>query len=423
MTRMSAAAAPPTSAKKAREPMPTGFWILWSAVVIDMIGFGIAIPVLGPYAKSLGANGVFIGAVGSAFSLMQFVMARPLGKLSDRVGRKPVLVMSMLGTAAASVFTGLANALWVLLLARALDGASGATIGVAQASVADMAPPRRRAALMGMMGAAFGIGFTVGPALGALLTWAGGRRAPFFGAAVIAFVNAIATWIRVPETKGMALAEAAEAQATGEAAGLARRWNENGLRELLVIVFLTFFAFAGFEQLVTVFMGERLGFGQRGAGIVFTFVGLTLMFVQGLLVGRAVGRFGELPVLTFGLLSVGSGFIVLALTHNWWMLVPQVLLTAFGQGLAAPSLSSTISSRIDPTMRGELMGVQQSFGSLARVIGPLAAGLLYDHVDIAAPFVLGAGLYGVAAFLVVRARRGTRAVLAGGSRAGASAAH
>ena len=403
--------------------MPTGFWVLWSAVVIDMIGFGIAIPVLGPYAKSLGANGVFIGAVGSAFSLMQFVMARPLGKLSDRVGRKPVLVMSMLGTAAASVFTGLANALWVLLLARALDGASGATIGVAQASVADMAPPRRRAALMGMMGAAFGIGFTVGPALGALLTWAGGRRAPFFGAAVIAFVNAVATWIRVPETKGMALAEAAEAQANGAAVGLARRWNENGLRELLVIVFLTFFAFAGFEQLVTVFMGERLGFGQRGAGIVFTFVGLTLMFVQGLLVGRAVGRFGELPVLTFGLLSVGSGFIVLALTHNWWMLVPQVLLTAFGQGLAAPSLSSTISSRIDPTTRGELMGVQQSFGSLARVIGPLAAGLLYDHVDIAAPFVLGAGLYGVAAFLVVRARRGTRTVLAGGSRAGASAAH
>ena len=420
---MSADAPDRTRAKKQREPMPTGFWVLWSAVVIDMIGFGIAIPVLGPYAKSLGASGFFIGAVGSAFSLMQFVVARPLGRLSDRVGRKPVLVLSMLGTAAASIFTGLANALWVLLLARALDGASGATIGVAQASVADMAPPRRRAALMGMMGAAFGIGFTLGPALGALLTWAGGRRAPFFGAAAIAFANAIATWIRVPETKGLALAEAADAQTDGSHTGLARRWNENGLQELLVIVFLTFFAFAAFEQLFTVFLGERVGIGQRGAGVVFTFVGLTLMFVQGLLVGKAVGRFGEFPVLTFGLLSVGGGFVVLALTHVWWMLIPQVLLVAVGQGLASPSLSSTISSRIDPTKRGELMGVQQSFGSLARVLGPLAGGLLYDHVDIAGPFVLGAALYAVAVVLVVRAKRGTRAMGASVGRHGAPAAH
>ena len=420
---MSASVATRSSTKQPKEPMPPGFWVLWSAVVIDMIGFGIAVPVLGPYAKSLGASGVFIGAIGSAFSAMQFVVARPLGELSDRVGRKPVLVVSMLGTAFASILTGAANALWLLLLARALDGASGATIGVAQASVADMAPPRRRAALMGMMGAAFGIGFTVGPAIGALLSWAGGRRAPFYGAAAIAFVNAVATWIRVPETKGLALAEAAAAGPSGVSEGLARRWNENGLRELLVITFLTFFAFASFEQLVTVFMDDRLSFGQRGAGIVFTFVGLVLMIVQGLLVGRAVGRFGELPVLAVGLLSVTAGFVVLALTHSWWMLIPMVLLTAAGQGLASPSLSATISARIDPTVRGELMGTQQSFGSLARVLGPLGGGLLYDHVDNAAPFLVGAGLYAVAAVLVVRARSRTSAVLGAPNAGAALAAH
>ncbi len=421
--RMSATVATSSSTKPPKEPMPPGFWVLWSAVVIDMIGFGIAVPVLGPYAKSLGANGLFIGAIGSAFSLMQFIVARPLGKLSDRIGRKPVLVMSMLGTAFASLLTGLANVLWLLLFARALDGASGATIGVAQASVADIAPPRRRAALMGMMGAAFGIGFTVGPAIGALLSWAGGRRAPFFGAAAVALVNAIATWIRVPETKGLALAEAAAAGQSGAAHGLARKWNENGLRELLVIVFLTFFAFAAFEQLVTVFADDRLSFGQRGAGIMFTFVGLVLMIVQGLLVGKAVARFGELSVLTFGLLSVTAGFFVLAVTHSWWMLIPQVLLTAVGQGFASPSLSATISGRIDPAVRGELMGTQQSFGSLARVLGPLGGGLLYDHVDIAAPFVVGGVLYAVAAVLVVRARSRTTAVLPHTGRSTPASAH
>lgn len=400
--------------------MPQGFWVLWSAVVIDMIGFGIAVPVLGPYARSLGANGFFVGAVGSAFSAMQFLMARPLGKLSDRFGRKPVLVLSMLGTAVASVVTGFANALLVLLLARAFDGASGATIGVANAAVADLAPPRRRAALMGMMGAAFGIGFTVGPALGALASWIGGRRAPFFLAAAIAFVNAIATWIRVPETKGLAAAEAAEAQATGAIAGLARRWNENGLKQLLVIVFLTFFAFSAFEQLFTVFMQERVGFGQRGAGIVFAFVGLILMIVQGLLVGKVVARFGEYSVLVLGLLGVMSGFFVLSVLQNWMMLIPMVLLTAGGQGFASPSLSSTISARIDPAKRGELLGVQQSIGAAARVLGPLGGGLLFDHLDIAAPFVVGGLLYGVAVGFAVRARGAARA--AGPGVAGATAA-
>ena len=157
-------------------------------------------------------------------------------------------------------------------------------------------------------------------------------------------------------------------------------------------------------------------------GVVFTFVGLILMIVQGVLVGRAVGRFGEFPVLTVGLSFVGLGFVVLALTHNWWMLVPQVLLTAFGQGLASPSLSSTISSRIDPAVRGELMGVQQSFGSLARVLGPLGGGLLYDHVDIAAPFVVGAMLYAGAVFFAFRAKRGTKVVLAGSGSAHGSPA-
>jgi MFS transporter, DHA1 family, tetracycline resistance protein len=402
--------------------MPKGFWVLWSAVVIDMIGFGIAIPVLSLYAEDLGAKGFIVGVIGASFSAMQFLMAKPLGRLSDRIGRKPVMVMSMFGTAAASLFTGLANALWLLVVARALDGASGATIGVAQAAVADMAPPRRRAALMGMMGAAFGIGFTVGPALGALMAWIGGRRAPFFLAAAIAFINAIATWIRVPETKGMAQAEAANATTTGAIAGLARRWNENGLKDLLLIVFITGFAFAGFEQMVTLFIKARLGYGKVGAGVIFTFVGITLVVAQGYLVGKVVPRFGEFKVLIVGLIGVVTGMLILVITHQWWLLIPQVICLAMGQGLAMPAMSSTISARIDPTKRGELMGVQQSFGSLARVIGPLTAGLLFDHVDIAAPFVMGAALYAVAIVLAVRARRTTKVVLPAGAAGSAVAA-
>ena len=394
-------------ASPAREPLPTGFWIIWFTIVIDMIGFGIAIPVLGPYVEdrfgaSLGDHlGLYVSLLGSAFSLAQWIVAPVMGRLSDRYGRKPVIVVSLFGTAIASALTGAANAFWLVLAARLFDGASGASIGVAQAAVADIAPPRRRAALMGMVGAAFGVGFTVGPAIGALASRFGGRRAPFYVAALIAFVNAVVAIVRLPETKGsMVHDEAAEPAGSPQ---LARTWRDNGLPRLLIVSLVATFAFSAFEQMFTIF-GKRgiNGFTQESAGWAFVIVGVVVSVVQGALVGRARIRFGELPLLRYGLMTTAAGMAVLALTTSWLLLVPALVLLSAGQGFASPTMTAAVTNRIAPDRRGALMGVQQSWNSLARVLGPLAGGLAFDHIGISAPFVANAALFGVASLLTLR---------------------
>lgn len=161
-----------------RAPLPRGFWVIWSTVAIDMIGFGIVAPILGRYADRFGASGVQVGLLFASFSLAQMVCAPILGRLSDRVGRKPVIVISLIGTALGSFVTGIAGALWVLFVGRIVDGASGASIAVAQSAVVDLGEPDQRARMLGLLGMAFGVGFVVGPALGGLAAL-GGPHVPF----------------------------------------------------------------------------------------------------------------------------------------------------------------------------------------------------------------------------------------------------
>jgi MFS transporter, DHA1 family, tetracycline resistance protein len=384
--------------KKGREPLPRGFMTLWTTVVIDLIGFGVAIPVLGPFARDrFGASGFMVGLIGSSFSAAQFLVARPIGRLSDRVGRKPVLVVSLIGTALASLATGFATSLWMLVAARAFDGASGATVGVAQASVSDIAPPHRRAQLLGMLGAAFGIGFTIGPAIGGLASYLGGRRAPFFVAAAIAGANAIATIIRLPETRGLAVAEAATP--AGSDPRLARTWRENSLPRILAVSVLAMFAFSGFENMFSIYGQRRIGFTQSTASIAFVVIGVFLSIVQGGLIRPATERFGERPLLRGGLWLTAGGLLLVGFTTNWWMLVPAILLIALGQGVVSPTTQSAVANRIAPEARGEVLGVQQSWSSAARVLGPLAAGLTFDHIGVQVPMFGAAALFALAAVL------------------------
>ena len=387
--------------KKSREPLPRGFLVLWVTVVIDLIGFGVAIPVLGPFARDrFGASGLMVGVIGSAFSASQFLVARPIGKLSDRVGRKPVLIASLLGTTIASLATGLSTSLWMLVAARAFDGASGATVGVAQATVADLAPPQRRAPLLGMLGAAFGIGFTIGPAIGGVASYFGGPRAPFFVAAAIAGANTVAAIIRLPETRGLAAAEATTLM--GSDPRLARTWRENSLPKLLAVTVLATFAFSGFENMFSIFGQKRIGFTQTTAAIAFVVIGVVLSVVQGGLIGPASRRFGERTLLRYGLVLTAIGLVVIGFTTNWWMLVPGILLISLGQGTVSPTTQSSVANRIAPESRGAVLGVQQSWSSAARVLGPLGAGLAFDRIGPRFPMFVAAALFGIAALLALR---------------------
>src|SRR3954452_9686568 len=225
---------------RTRAPLPAGFGVIWTTVALDLIGFGILFPVLARYARDAGASPATAGLLVASFSIAQLVFSPLTGRLSDRVGRKPVIIMSLAGTAIESLLTGLAGSLWLLFLGRIIDGASGASVSVAQAAVADVAPPEQRARLRGLLGAAFGAGFALGPAIGGVAALVS-HRLPFFIAAAIAGVNAIAAVKRLPETRRRELTNVV-AERANESPSVQR--TRQDLQRLLLITFIGLVAFS-----------------------------------------------------------------------------------------------------------------------------------------------------------------------------------
>lgn len=373
-----------------REPLPEGFGTIWSAVALDLVGFGIVLPILPLYAERFDASPATIGLLVASFSLAQFVFSPIWGRVSDRVGRKPVLVLSLFGTAVGSLLTGLAGSLWLLFAARILDGISGASVSVAQAAVTDLAPPSQRPRLLGLLGAAFGLGFVAGPAIGALAAL-GGPHVPFLVAAGLAFVNAVIAAFRLPETRpaGGAAARAPRAERRSE-----------GLRAYLLVAFVSLCAFSAFEATFALFGERRLGLRLASTGVVFTIIGVLIAVVNGGLVAPAVRRWGEAGTLRLGLVLNACGLAVLPFVHSWVALAPALVLLTTGQGLVTPTLSATVAGRVSDDRRGAALGAQQSAGGLARVIGPVAGGFAFEYLGVGAPYVGGVVLLGVGVALL-----------------------
>lgn len=380
--------------------MPPGFATIWTSVALDLVGFGIVLPLLPLYAEDFGASPATVGALVASFSLMQLVFSPIWGRVSDRVGRKPVLVLSLVGTAVGSLVVGLAGSIWLLFAGRVLDGISGASVSVAQASVTDVAPPEQRARLLGLLGAAFGVGFVAGPVLGALAALQG-PELPFLLAAALAAGNAVLAVRRLPETNPPERrgAAAAPAVASGE------RSLTPSLVRLLGVAFLALVAFSAFEATFSLLGARRFDLGPASTGLVFAGIGVVLVAVQGGLVHPAVSRYGELAALRAGLALDGLGLLVLSQARTWPALLGALLLLVVGQGLVTPTLASVVAGRARADRRGSVLGVQQSAGSLARVVGPSAGGLLFQHVGVAAPYAAGAALAAGALLLTLGERR------------------
>jgi multidrug resistance protein len=364
-------------------------------VALDLVGFGIVLPILPLYAEQFGADAVSATALVASFSGAQLVFSPVWGRVSDRVGRKPLLVLSLAGTAVGSLITGLAGSLGVLFLGRVLDGISGASVSVAQAAVADIAPPEERARLLGLLGAAFGLGFVAGPAIGALAAL-GGPEVPFLLAAGLAAVNAVVAARRLPETH-----PGRSAAASGSPVGsAARTGGRTGVLALVAVSFTALTAFSAFEATFALFAEHRLGLRLASVGGVFAGVGLLLVLVQVRLVGPTVARLGEGGTVRAGLLVNAVGLLLVAASHSWALLVPALVLLVVGQGLATPAMSSLVAGKVGPERRGGVLGVQQAAGGLARVVGPLAGGVLFQHVGVPAPYLAGAGVMVLAAAAV-----------------------
>ena len=391
--------------RRARTSLPPGFGTIWTTVAVDLIGFGIVLPVLPLYAERFGATPTQVGALLASFSVAQLLFAPVWGLLSDRIGRKPVLIVSLAGTAVGSVLTGLAGSLTVLYFARVLDGISGASVSVAQASVADVAKPAERARLFGLLGTAFAVGFVGGPAIGALAAlWS--PRVPFLVAGAIAGTNALLAIRRLPETNprheahgGMpAMAQMGmedEAVATGIAGTAEEHWmpgsDRSVLARLVVLSFLSLSAFSAFEATFALFGERRLGLHISSTAAVFTAVGLVLAVVQGGLVRPVVRRLGEGGTVRAGLLVNATGLLLLAAVRSWLLLVPALLALVLGEGLAMPAMTASFAARAG-ARRGRALGVQQSAGGLARVLGPLAGGMAFQHLGAPAPYLGGSAV-------------------------------
>jgi DHA1 family tetracycline resistance protein-like MFS transporter len=383
--------------------VPTLFLI----VFIDLVGFGLVIPLLPFYAVRFAASPQEVTALVAIFSLAQLVTAPLWGRLSDRVGRRPILLASLTASALAYLWLGAASALWMLFAARAFAGACAGNIAAAQAYIADITGPEERARGMGLIGAAFGLGFIIGPALGGLIAGTdpvtADTETPAWVAAGLSVLALCGVLLLLPESLSADRRNKTAARSRlGAVMGVLRRPI---LSRLILVFFLVILAFAGMESTFALWAIEQFGWGPRQVGYVFAYVGVLSAVLQGGLIGRLARRFGEERLLLGGLTLIGLGLLVMTLAHNLAVLVAAVSALALGMGLTQPSLNSLISRRAASDEQGEVLGVSQSVGSLSRVLGPFAAGFCFAEFGRDAAFLWGAVLVAVALVLALKLPR------------------
>ena len=354
---------------KSRSPLV----IIFVTIFIDLVGFGIVIPVLPLYAERFGASEAVIGALVASYSAMQFVFAPLLGRLSDRIGRRPVLLFSMIGTSLGFLLMGFANALWLLFVARVIDGITGGNISTAQAYIADVTPPEERSRGMGLIGAAFGLGFVVGPVIGGLMTHIS-PGAPFLFAAGLAAANATALFFLLPES----LSPEHRTGAT-KRASIFQVIRKAGSRTIGIVMAASFFSTVSFAMLTAtyaLFAKHLFGFDAWHTGLLFGYVGILGAVIQGGLLGRLVKLFGDKSLAVAGTAVFALSIFMLPLSSSVALLILLSGGIAVGNSLMTPTLSGLASKSVSPASQGRVMGVMSSVASLARIIGPLFGGWL-----------------------------------------------
>jgi DHA1 family tetracycline resistance protein-like MFS transporter len=383
--------------------VPTLFLI----VFVDLVGFGLVIPLLPFYAVRFAASPQEVTALLAMYSLAQLVTAPLWGRLSDRVGRRPVLLASLMASVLAYLWLGAATALWMLFAARAFAGACAGNIATAQAYIADITGPENRARGMGLIGAAFGLGFIIGPALGGLIAGNDPATAdietPAWIAAALSLLALLGVLFLLPES--LPAERRGNARPRSRAGAVLNALHRPVLSRLILIFFLVILAFAGMESTFALWAMEQFGWGPRQVGYVFAYVGVLSAILQGGLIGYFARRFGEERLLLCGLLLIGLGLLVLPLVHSVAALGLSVSGLALGMGLTQPSANSLISRRAGGEEQGEVMGVSQSVGSLSRVLGPFAAGFLFAALGRSAAFWWGAVLIAGALLLALKLPR------------------
>ncbi|GIV88517.1 MAG: tetracycline resistance MFS efflux pump [Chloroflexus sp.] len=382
---------------------------IFLTIFIDLLGIGIVLPLLPEYVKIVERSSwpwladnraLVVGALTASYALMQFLFAPILGALSDRFGRRPILLLSLFGVGLSYLvfavaenltFLGVETVIGLLFLARITAGITGASISTAQAYIADVTPPSERARGLGMIGAAFGLGFMLGPAIGGLLSNIS-LQAPALFAAALSFANVMFGFFRLPESLPPEKRMRSVSRNLNPVTRLTAVARDPRVQPFIFGSVLFNLAFAGLQSNFPVYSDVRFGFSPQQNALIFAFIGLIAVLVQGFLIRKLVARFGEARLALAGLTLMALGFAATGLAPASWMLFPAIGIVALGSGMLTPSLTSLISQSVSATEQGAILGGVQSFNSLTMVLGPLLAGTLFDLIAPNAPYLFGAVL-------------------------------
>lgn len=377
-------------------------FVLIGTMFVDMIGFGIVLPLLPYYAVRFGASDWLVGPLVAAFSVAQLIAAPIWGKISDRYGRRPIVLLGLTASALSYVLFGLATSVIVLFLSRIVQGLSGGTVSVAQAYVADSSAPERRAQVLGWLSAATGAGFMIGPAIGSW-AWHLGHQAPGFVAAALCLTNLLLAvrFLPEPAVEGGVLEVPPLRRVVREAL-------QEPLARMIIIYFLGLGAFTSVTAVFPLYLKARFGIDESTVGYVFVYTGAVSVIIRGFAVGPLVRRFNEPIISRSGATVLAAGLGLGALAHSYLLLGLTLTLIASGTGLLFPPMAGLISRVAAPDVQGSTLGVNQFFSGIARVVGPLAGAGIYDAVSSGAPFVMGCAGVALAFMLALGVRPAER---------------
>ena len=360
---------------------------------VDMVGLLMVLPLIPFYAKDLGGGGLVVAVLVSAFTAAQLLSAPLWGRFSDRYGRRPALLVGLAAAAVAYVVFAFATSLWLLLLSRIVQGAGGGTVGVIQAYVADAVEPNNRAKALGWLSAATNVGVAIGPALGSAALVMG-RPGPGLTAAGLCLLNIFFAWRFLPESRDMT--DVSEKKPGTSRAMIARVISHSGepAPKLIWIYAIAMGAFSGLMAILALFLADRFGVNEDNIWIFFSYVGVISVVTRAGILGWAVDRYGEARLSRIGLILLALGLATIPFARGYVTLALSVALIPLGTAFTFPCVTSMLSRVIPSRERGVYMGVQQTFGGLARIIVPLWAGFAYDHLGKTVPFFTSAVLVG-----------------------------
>ncbi len=392
--------------------------MLMATAFVDMLGFAMVFPLLPFYAINLGASPATIGWLISSFSIAQLASAPLWGRVSDRYGRRPVLMIGLFGSGIAFIVFGLADSLWLLLLSRIVQGAGGGTTGVVQAYIGDSTDARQRARGLGWLSAATSAGVMIGPVLGSGAVHFG-QAAPGFVAAALCFLNVIFAWKMLPESKPKT---DRPSRSIRTALWQVLRHPYAPQPRLIWIYAVGMASFTSMSAVVALYLHWRFGITEKTIGLVFVYLGALSVVMRAVILGMLVDRFGETRVMRMGAVILGLGLALYAVPTTLWAMAVVIPLVPIGTALLFPSVTALSSHRSDPKELGQMMGVQQAFGGASRVLAPIVSTFVYEALGPKDPFLMAAAimmLVAILAFRVPTADRESTAPAAPAAPAGA----